>query len=139
MNYIVGQVYKERVSRIYDTGKVFTGGGIQKKKILITFEDSYEAEFCPPSMQLLNFKEGEVISFKVLYRNNKGDEIEVLQGESGGVPIRPFIGSTSMVGHPAAIALMVAKDMAIQNGWDWEKMLDKADGALAWLESHRDA
>ncbi|HEU5290836.1 MAG TPA: hypothetical protein VFU05_09355 [Cyclobacteriaceae bacterium] len=146
MNYsAINEPYMGTVQDINDTGKIFTGSGIQKKKYIVTFEEGYRAEYCPPALQQLNFKRGDIIEFKIIHRNGKGDEIEVI-GVTGALgQVAPALkgamnigGANSMVGHPAVVALTVSKDMAMQNGWTWEVMLEKADEAMKWLIDRRD-
>jgi hypothetical protein len=128
-----------KVEKVVDTGKVFTSGGIQKRKYLVYFDDGYIAEYTPAVHHVPNFKGGDTITYQIRFRNDKGDVIEPVATEGGATPIRPSsISPVSMMGHPAAIALTIAKDMAAYNNWDGEQMREQAEANLKWLLERRD-
>lgn len=144
MNYTqLNTPYQAKIEDIQDTGKVFTGGGIKKKKYIVTFSDGFQAEYCPPELLKLTFEKGDIVEFKTIHIGPKGIEIEVIGKVGAGGQTTPALkggtfGVNSMVGHPAVVALTVAKDMALQNGWDWDTMLTKADDAMQWLIARKD-
>jgi hypothetical protein len=129
------------VKKLTDTGKTFNAnGGIQKRKYIIEFETGYVAEYCPPALNIPTFKKGDSITFKIYSRNGHGDEIEVLSvGESEKPALQASPSTASnMIGHPAVIALTVAKDMGQLRQWDPVQVRDQADEMLVWLLERRD-
>lgn len=144
MNYTqLNMPYQATIQDIQDTGKVFKGGGIDKRKYIITFTDGFQAEYCPPALQLPSCKQGDLIEFKVIHMGSKGIEIEVIGVVNAGGQTSPALkgvalSANSMVGHPAAIAITVAKDMAVVNGWSFPAMLEKAETVMQWLIERKD-
>lgn len=140
MALILNTPYTSRVLKINDTGKVFTGGGIQKHKYLIEFENGDKGEFCPPALQEMPFHEKDTVTYRFFVISARGNEIEVLK-----VNETSMVGATtkhgpnpSMIGHPAVIALTLGKDYGVANGSSVQEVQGYADSFLQWLLDRRD-
>jgi hypothetical protein len=85
-------IQQKKVLSIVDTGKTFTKKGEMqlRHKYLINFLDGYRAEYCPVAGNPLGFEADDMIFFKVAFRSNYGDEIELVthQQSPGEIDMR---------------------------------------------------
>ncbi len=134
------------VKELVDKQKKFNSKEGERKKFIIVFEDDYQAEWCP-LIGLANtdlVTKGKSISFKIKYRKDFGDEIDIVA--AGSVeekkPDCEKQKIFNMHGHPVTIALLAAKDIYINKINNSTKsdddlmlsdMLDEAETIYDWL------
>ena len=141
-------LHNKKVSNIEDKNKTFTSKEGTRSKYVISFEDGYKAEYCPIQGQYNTaLHNGKFVSFKIKYRKEFGDEIDILNVSDAAEKkvTSPGISSqiVNMNGHPATIALMAAREihttkMNNANKSEYEEimisdMLDDADTIHEWL------
>lgn len=138
--------------RLEDKNKTFPSKEGQRKKFIIHFQNGYSAEWCPlmglEGLAKL-WEPGEKITFKIRFRKDFGDEIELVTADQ--VKEEEKVGAAptakgnvfNMHGHPASIALMAAKEIHVTKMNNANKseyaelmlsdMLEEADTIHDWL------
>jgi hypothetical protein len=104
-----------------DKGKEFPSREGVRRKYMLHFNGNsgqYSAEFCPlkdsEEDRKVKTLTGSQVWFKIRFRKDFGDEIELVQattgngnGDSARAPV------VSLHGHPASLALLAAKDILV--------------------------
>lgn len=130
-------INRKTVKSIVRTDKTWTKKGTFTlvRKWIINFTDGYyadlvllAAEEMPPCLN------GDTVYFRVGYRSEKGDEIELVPEEHLAEKTQAeAIRSVNMNGHPAVVSIGMAKEIVVQNSAASGKEIQK-ESLTDWAE-----